>query len=72
MKSVILIDGSNFYYKLKDLKLGKLWDFDFRGFAKKLSGESDVVLRKYYVGKVRQDGTEKADIMVANQQKLFS
>lgn len=72
MKSIVLIDGSNFYYKIKDLKLGKLWDFDFGRFAQNVAGGTTVVARKFYVGKVRQDGTEKADAMVANQQKLFA
>lgn len=71
-KVAILIDGSNFFYKLKDLKLHELLEFDFRKFAKFLAGSSKIVLSNYYVGKVKQDGTKKADKMVANQQKLFN
>ena len=33
----LLIDGSNFYFKLKDLKLNRLLDFNFGEFAKFLS-----------------------------------
>ncbi len=71
-RSFILIDGSNFYFKLKDLKLHNLLNFDFGAFAKYLARSNKAVSCKYYVGRIRQDGTEKADKMLANQQKLFA
>ncbi len=71
-RSIILIDGSNFYFKLKDLKLHNLINFDFSGFAKMLAGENnEVVHATYYVGKIRTDGTEKTKRMFDNQQKLI-
>lgn len=70
-KSIILIDGSNFYFKLKDLKLQNLLNFDFGAFSKYLSKNQEIVKVIYYVGKVRTDGTEKVKIMQANQQRLF-
>lgn len=71
-RCIILIDGSNFYFKLKDLKLHNLLNFNFRKFAKFLARTGKVVGTNYYVGRVRQDGTVKADKMLANQQKLFA
>lgn len=71
-KCLILIDGSNFYFKLKDLKLHNLLNFDFGKFSKYLVRSGKVVGAKYYVGRVRQDGTSKSDKMLAGQQKLFS
>lgn len=71
-RCIILIDGSNFYFKLKDLKLHNLLNFNFRKFAKFLARSGKVVGTNYYVGRVRQDGTVKADKMLANQQKLFA
>lgn len=71
-KCVILVDGSNFYFKLKDLKLANLLNFDFGKFASMLVGKSDLVFANYYIGKVRQDGTKKTDEMLADQQKLFT
>lgn len=71
-KSIIFIDGSNFYFKLKDLKLHYLLNFDFLGFSKKLSGNNKLVKVVYYVGKIRTDGTDKTQIMFNNQRKLFS
>ncbi len=71
-RCLILIDGSNFYYKLRELGLHHLIDFDFSGFAKMLAGEGKVVRSIYYVGAVRTDGTEKSNQMLASQQKLLA
>lgn len=71
-RTIILIDGSNFYFKLKDLKLHNLLDFNFSKFAKFLARSSKIVGLNYYIGRVRQDGTPQADKMLANQQKLFA
>lgn len=71
-KAAVFIDGSNFYFKLKDLKLHNLLEFDFSGFARKLAGESKIVDIAYYVGKVKTDGTEKSKQLQADQQKLFA
>lgn len=68
----VLIDGSNFYFKLKDLKLHKLLDFDFSGFAKMLVGKNSVTRSCYYVGAVRTDGTEKTQKMFSNQRILLA
>ena len=69
---IVLIDGSNFYFKLKDLKLHKLLDFDFSGFIKHLSKDSEIAQATYYVGAVRTDGTEKVQQMFNNQRRLFA
>lgn len=71
-KTIVLIDGSNFYFKLKDLKLHDLLQFDFSGFAKMLSPNERIVNATYYVGKVRTDGTEKTQRLFNNQRKLFA
>lgn len=71
-RCLILIDGSNFYFKLKDLKLHNLLDFNFREFAKFLVKSGIIIESKYYVGRVRQDGTVQADKMLASQQKLLA
>lgn len=71
-RCVIIIDGSNFYFKLKDLKLHNLLDFNFFGFAKKLAGKSQIVNTVYYIGKVKTGKTSKSQKMHADQQKLFA
>jgi uncharacterized LabA/DUF88 family protein len=71
-RAIVLIDGSNFYFKLRDLKLHQLLTFDFSSFARSLIGKNRLVFATYYVGKVRTDGTEKTKKMLANQQRLFA
>lgn len=68
----ILIDGSNFYFKLKDLGFHDLLNFNFSKFNQFLANSNHIVSARYYIGSVRQDGTKKANKMVANQQKLFT
>jgi uncharacterized LabA/DUF88 family protein len=71
-RALILIDGSNFYFKLRDLKLHQLLTFDFSSFAHSLSRNRTLVKATYYIGKVRTDGTGKTNNMLADQQRLFS
>ncbi len=71
-RCLILIDGSNFYFKLKDLKLHNLLQFNFEKFAQFLTRSGKFVGATYYVGRVRQDGTKHADKLLANQQKLLA
>lgn len=71
-KSIILIDGSNFYFKLKSFGIVDQLSFDYQGFAKYLAGKSDLVSATYYIGKVRTDETKKSHILHKNQQRLFT
>lgn len=71
-RCIILIDGSNFYFKLKDLKLHHLLNFDFSGFAKHLARKNKVTYCVYYIGAVKTDGSPKTELLLANQQKLFA
>ena len=71
-RCLILIDGSNFYFKLMDLKFHNLLDFNFREFAKFLARSGSIIDSKYYVGRIRQDGTAQVDKMLASQQKLLA
>ena len=71
-KCIILIDGSNFYFKLKDLKLNNLLEFDFSNFIKSLSNSERVIQATYYVGRIVTDGTEKTQKLFNNQRKLLA
>lgn len=71
-RSIVLIDGSNFYFKLKDLKLHNLLTFDFSKFVKKLAKDCEIVNITYYVGRIKTDGTEKTQKLFNNQRKLLS
>lgn len=70
-KCIILIDGSNFYFKLKDLNLREA-GFNFSAFAKILSVGDTIVKATYYVGAVRTDSTKHTQKLFNNQQKLFA
>jgi len=55
-RTIILIDGSNFYFKLKDLGLHTL-NFHLYHFDKFLAGNREVLQSTYFVGELRTDGT---------------
>lgn len=69
----IFIDGSNFYFKLKSLKINNLSRFDFRGLSKWLSRGKEIVSIGYYVGGVRAKQSDtKGQKMRRNQINLFN
>ncbi len=71
---VVYIDGSNFYYKLKDLSLKNLSYFQYGEFAKFLCGsERQLVCKRYYIGVIRaKENDKKGQILRKNQTKLFN
>lgn len=71
-RCILLIDGSNFYFKLKDLELHNLLHFNLSGFANKLIDKDKIIKAVYYIGAVRTDGTEKTKKLHDDQQKLFA
>ena len=76
-RAFVFIDGSNFYFKLKELSSrldGKfsLLDFQFRKFAEWLVVPNELVEIHYYVGAIRRElDNEKSEKMYADQQKLI-
>lgn len=71
-KCIILIDGSNFYFKLKDLGLHNLLTFDFTNFIKQIARSHTVVSTCYYVGRIKQDGSTHTQKLFDGQQKLLA
>ena len=70
-RCIILIDGSNFYFKLKDLGLHNLLSFDFGKFIYLLAPSQKIISSCYYVGRIRQDNTAKTQKLFNSQQKLL-
>lgn len=70
-RCIILIDGSNFFFKLKDLQLHNLLSFDFAGFNAFLCRDGSLESATYFIGKVKTDGSKKSERMQADQQRLF-
>jgi len=74
-RAIILLDGSNFYHRLKDKELNfkNLLKFNYKDFAEWLSGDRKIVATIYYIGLVRKElGNTKSEKLVSNQQKLFA
>lgn len=71
-RAIILIDGSNFYFKLKDLQLHDQIKFDFLGFAKYLAKDHQITQANYYIGAIRTDKTKHTQQLFTKQQKLFA
>ena len=71
-KTIILIDGSNLYFKLKSLGIKNTLNFSYSSFNQFLIGKKKLVSATYYIGKVRTDKTKKSQKMHQDQQKLFN
>lgn len=71
-RSILLIDGSNFYFKLKDQGLHNLLSIDLSSLGTFLARDSKLVRATYYVGKIRTDGTPKTQTLSNNQRKLLA
>jgi len=70
----LVIDGNNFYHRLKELKLKNLLDFDYEKFTEFLTGkrELELVLKKYYIAPIREEPNNlKSRKLMINQQKLL-
>ncbi|MBU1045737.1 NYN domain-containing protein [Patescibacteria group bacterium] len=68
----IIIDGNNFYHRLKEVEIKNLLDFDYEKFSQFLSGKRELVLKKYYIGAIREEtNNPKSRQLMSAQQKLL-
>jgi len=68
----IIIDGNNFYHRLKELGLKDLLSFNYGKFSQFLVGNRNLVLSKYYIGAIREESNNlKSRELMASQQKLL-
>lgn len=68
---IIIIDGSNFYHRLKEDKLTGLLNFDYLKFAEFLIGKRKLIFKKYYIGAIREEsGNLKSRTLMKNQRIL--
>lgn len=75
-RAFVFIDGSNFYFKLKELVSrieGKfsLLEFLYYGFAEWLVQPNSLIEVHYYIASLKRQGNEKSEQMYADQQKLL-
>lgn len=67
----IIIDGNNFYHRLKELELINLLSFNYEKFAKFLTGKRFLVSKNYYIGAIREErNNPKSKELMIGQQKL--
>lgn len=69
----IYIDGSNLYYKLRDLDVPNITYFNYCGLAEWLARNRTIISKRYYVGVVRaKEDDERGQVLRKNQQRLFN
>lgn len=67
----IIIDGNNFYHRLKELNLSNLLSFDYEKFAQFLVSRRESVSKNYYIGAIREErNNPKSKELMIGQQKL--
>ena len=67
----IIIDGNNFYHRLKELGLVNLLSFDYEKLTKFLIGRRFLVSKNYYIGAIREErNNPKSKELMIGQQKL--
>jgi uncharacterized LabA/DUF88 family protein len=74
-KFLVIVDGSNFYHRLREVfGISKsVRDFDFNGFAEWLARSGRIIMKKYYAGIVRAAALDaKAQELRKSQQRLFA
>jgi len=72
-KVAIYIDGSNLYYKLKELGIENTIEFNYSKFCDYLARGRKVISKRYYVGVVRAKMDNiKGQELRKEQQKLFN
>jgi len=72
-RSIVIIDGSNFYYKLKSLKYKETINFEYSKWIKSVVGDSKIVSKYYCIGKIKaSQNNKKARKMMAKQQSLVT
>ncbi|MBI5620743.1 NYN domain-containing protein [Candidatus Gottesmanbacteria bacterium] len=72
-RSIVIIDGSNFYHKLKELTFKHTSSFDYSLFTKTIAKKTTIIARYYCIGKIKADQHDaKARRMMADQQSLVT
>ena len=67
----ILIDGNNFYHRLKELELINLLTLDYEKLTKFLISRRFLVSKNYYIGAIREESNNpKSKQLMSGQRKL--
>jgi uncharacterized LabA/DUF88 family protein len=72
-KNLIIVDGSNFYHRLKGLGLRNVMEFNYQKLQQLLVNEDEEILCKYYIGAIRENpSSERVQYMFKKQRQLFN
>ncbi len=72
-KAFIVIDGSNFYFKLKKMGLSHLLSFDYGGFIKWLARKNKISECCFYIGRIREEAqSDKSKNLKRDQDRLLA
>lgn len=71
--SILIIDGSNFYHKLKELNIPRKASFNYSEFVDFISENTKIQAKYYCIGKIRAKQLDKkARRMMAKQHSLVT
>ena len=72
-RTLVQIDGSNFYHRLKELELKNLLDLDYQKILKLILLEGEkIALKKYYIGAIKEkEGDSQSKKLMKNQRKFL-
>jgi len=68
---IIIIDGSNFYHRLKELDLKNLLNFNYEKFAQFLVGDRELTSKKYYIGAIRVKENDSKSFELWRNQRIL-
>lgn len=73
-RSIVIFDGSNFYFKLKSIKLPHKANFNYFRFCSWLAKGTNLIKKYYAVGEFRAKPSDPASIRhtMAKQQELLT
>jgi len=69
---LIIIDGNNFYHRLKELNFQNLLNFDYEKFSQFLTGKRLLVLKRYYIGAVREEADNPKSKELMRGQRILT
>lgn len=68
----IIVDGNNFYHRLKELSLPNLLFLDYQKLTQFLFGRRFLISKNYYIGAIREErNNPKSKALMIGQQKLI-
>lgn len=68
----IIIDGNNFYHRLKELELPHLLNFQYEKFSSFLIGKRLLFSKQYYIGAIREERNNPKSKELMRGQRILT